>query len=395
MHDQRQPIAFRFACPENYFHRRFKMSGVVSYAPGPVPVIRYLPRDGFPVTQAGSNRRGSDISAISKPPLMPFPIKTKQNNRMGNVSLSTLWINLIVISGTWGSSFVFVKLITLSMHPFAFAASRGFIAMSALLVWLALRGRRPVLGRRSLRTSHWKTLRHMVVLGTTNGWLSNVLTAVAVSRIDSAVVAMLQASVPLMVAVLAHFFFAEEPFRPRQFIGIMTGLTGILLIVGPIGVFGGRGSLLGITAMLLSALCYACGTIYGRHVASANPAALACGQQACGAAVAVVISLLFEPRGGWSQPVSIWLLLAIVGVICSALPTALYLRLLARAASVPAALVAYLQPIWATLLAWAILGEQVRMLAWLGTGIVVVGVIVTTHNRGYGSFRLRRRVPTA
>jgi drug/metabolite transporter (DMT)-like permease len=205
------------------------------------------------------------------------------------------------------------------------------------------------------------------------------LTAVAVSRVDSAVVAMLQASVPLMVAVLAHFFFVEEPFRLRQFIGIITGLTGILLIVGPIGVFGGRGSLFGIAAMLLAAFCLACGTIYGRHIAPTNPAALACGQQACGAAVALVISLLFEPRGEWSQPASVWLLLAIVGVICSALPTTLYLRLLARSASVPAALVAYLQPIWATLLGWAILNEQIRAVAWLGTGIVVAGVVITTR----------------
>jgi drug/metabolite transporter (DMT)-like permease len=298
---------------------------------------------------------------------------------MGSLRFSTLWINLIIISGTWGSSFVFVKLITESMHPFAFAASRGFIAMLALLVWLALRGRLLPLHQAPLRPSRWKNFRHMIVLGTTNGWLANVLTAVAVSRVDSAGVAMLQASVPLMVAVLAHFFFVEEPFRARQFIGIMTGLTGILLIVGPIGVFGGRGSLLGIAAMLLSALCLACGTIYGRHIASTNPATLACGQQACGAAVAVVISLLFEPRGEWSQPASVWLLLAIVGVVCSAVPTALYLRLLARTASVPAALVAYLQPVWATLLGWAILGEQVRAVAWLGTGIVVVGVVITTR----------------
>ena len=66
----------------------------------------------------------------------------------------------------------------------------------------------------------------MVVLGTTNGWLSNVLTAVAVSRVDSAVVAMLQAAVPLMVAALAHFFFVEEPFRRRQFLGIMRRTVG-------------------------------------------------------------------------------------------------------------------------------------------------------------------------
>jgi drug/metabolite transporter (DMT)-like permease len=298
---------------------------------------------------------------------------------MGNLLSSRLWANLIVISGTWGSSFVFVKLITESMNPFAFAASRGLIAMSALLVWLAIWPRQLPPYEGPSRPSGWKNFRHMVVLGTTNGWLANALTAVAVSRADSAVVAMLQASVPLMVAVLAHFSFVEEPFRLRQFIGIISGLTGILLIVGPIGVFGGRGSLLGIAAMLLSAFCLACGTIYGRHVASTNPAVLACGQQACGAAVALVISLLFEPRGEWSQPASVWLLLAIVGVICSALPTALYLRLLARTASVPAALVAYLQPIWATLLGWAILGEQIRAVAWLGTGIVVAGVVITTR----------------
>ena len=50
----------------------------------------------------------------------------------------------------------------------------------------------------------WKTIGHMVILGTTNRWLTNVPTATAVSHVDSAVVAMLQAAVPLMVAVLAR-----------------------------------------------------------------------------------------------------------------------------------------------------------------------------------------------
>jgi drug/metabolite transporter (DMT)-like permease len=207
------------------------------------------------------------------------------------------------------------------------------------------------------------------------------LTATAVSRVDSAVVAMLQASVPLMVAVLAHFLFIEEPFRARQLLGITSGMIGILLIVGPVAVFGGHGSWLGIAAMLLAALSYACGTVYGRHIATRDPAMLACGQQACGALVAAVVSLLFEPLAGWSQPVTAWLLLAIVGVICSAVPTVLYLRLLAHAASVPAALVAYLQPVWATLLGWWVLGEQVRPAALLGTGIVVVGIVITTRRR--------------
>src|SRR6516162_3451170 len=220
---------------------------------------------------------------------------------MGDLALPSLWLNLILISGTWGSSFVLVKLITQSMHPFAFAASRGFIAMSALLIWLAVQGRNRLTDDSPRLPSLRKNIGHMVVLGTTNGWLANVLTAAAVSRVDSAVVAMLQASVPLMVAVLAHFLFVEEPFRPRQFIGIMTGLTGILLIVGPVAVFGGRGSLLGIAAMLLTGLSFAFGTVYGLHIATANSAALVCGQQACCAIFAAIIALLFVPRAEWSQ----------------------------------------------------------------------------------------------
>jgi drug/metabolite transporter (DMT)-like permease len=123
---------------------------------------------------------------------------------MGKASRLALWVNLLVISGTWGSSLVFVKLITVSIYPFAFAASRGFIAMAALLAWLASRRRAlPAYGSDSLPRL-WKTIGHMVVLGTTNGWPTNVLTATAVSHVDSAVLAMPQAAVPSMVAVLAR-----------------------------------------------------------------------------------------------------------------------------------------------------------------------------------------------
>ena len=89
------------------------------------------------------------------------------------------------------------------MHPFAFAASRGLIAAAALLAWLASwRRALPVYGSHpSPRV--WNTIGHMVVLGTTNRWLTNVLTATAVSP-GSADMAMPQATVPMMVAVLAR-----------------------------------------------------------------------------------------------------------------------------------------------------------------------------------------------
>ena len=76
--------------------------------------------------------------------------------------------------------------------------------MTALLVWVASRRRAlPSYGRCPLPRL-WKTIGHMVIPGTTHGWLINVLTVTAVSHVDSAVVAMLQAAVPFMVAVLAR-----------------------------------------------------------------------------------------------------------------------------------------------------------------------------------------------
>jgi drug/metabolite transporter (DMT)-like permease len=115
-----------------------------------------------------------------------------------------LWANLLVISGTWGSSFVLVKLITESMYLVAYAALRGFVAMTALLAWVASRRRGlPGCGSNPLPRLR-KAIGHMVALGTTNRWLTNVQTAVVDSQVDSAVVAIPQAPVPLMVAALAR-----------------------------------------------------------------------------------------------------------------------------------------------------------------------------------------------
>ena len=59
----------------------------------------------------------------------------------------------------------------------------------------------------------------------------------------------------------------------------------------------------------------------------------------------------------------------------------MYLRLLTRAAAVPSALVAYLQPVWAALLGWAVLGERSGAEALIGAGLVIVAIGVSTGRR--------------
>jgi drug/metabolite transporter (DMT)-like permease len=297
----------------------------------------------------------------------------------GTLGSSTLWTYLMVISAGWGSSFLFTRLIGNAVPPFAYAATRGFVAMAALLIWLAVWA--PTVSGWRERLGNRMTLRHMIVLGTTNGWLANVLVVVAVRHIDTGVVAMVQAGVPLMVAVMAHFIFDEERLEARQLVGLTAGMTGIVLIVGPLAAAGRRELLIGVAAMLLTTLLYAYGTVYARSIATKDPTTLACGQQAFGALVATMISIAIEAPALSAQPMQIWVYFAILGVVCSAVPTVLYLGLLARTTSVKSSLVAYLQPVWATLFGLVILGERVRPLALFGAALVIVGISVGSRHR--------------
>ena len=290
---------------------------------------------------------------------------------------SVLWCYLVVISAGWGSSFLFTKLIGEALPPFAFAAVRGFIAMAALLIWLAVR--MPASTAWKAWRSDRASLRHVIVLGTTNGWFANVLTVIAVRYIETSVVAMVQASVPLLVAVMAHFYFEEEQFDRRQLLGIIIGMLGILLIVGPLAAVGQRELTIGLVAMLMTAASYAYGTVYARRIATKDATTLACGQQAFGALVATLISLAIEAPELSGLPASIWVYFAVLGVLCSAVPTVLYLGLLARESSVRSSLVAYLQPLWATLLGFVILGERLRPLTLFGAAVVILGVAMSSR----------------
>jgi len=76
-------------------------------------------------------------------------------------------------------------------------------------------------------------LRHWLVLGTTNGWVPNVLTAIALSRIESAPAALIHATTPMIVALMAIPLLKEERAGPRTIAGLLLGFCGIAVILGP------------------------------------------------------------------------------------------------------------------------------------------------------------------
>jgi drug/metabolite transporter (DMT)-like permease len=269
----------------------------------------------------------------------------------------------------WASSFLFIKLMDGALPPLAIAAARGVIGGLTLALWFILSGRSIVPRRDELR--HW------LVLGTLNGWVPNVLVAYALLTLAVGKAAMIQASGPLMTAIIAHLAFSDERLTQRRLAGVLTGLAGMALLVGPKAMEGGA-SLLAVLAMVGVTLCYAIGNAYAKTAHATEPSRLALGQQVVSGLAALGITLAIE---GWPAFAKaqhhLWALLAL-GVFSTAIPITIYMRLIREAGPTRAAMTGYLMPMWATLLGVAVLNERLGQLEITGGIIVLIGVYVVT-----------------
>lgn len=284
-----------------------------------------------------------------------------------------LWWRLLVIGGLWGSSFPLLRLIAAEMSPFALAAVRGGFAALAVLAFLAASGqlRGPI--RR-----YWLPA---LVLGTCNGWVPNLLTASALGHIQAAPAALIHAGTPLLVAMIAYVVLREERPGLRGVAGLLLGFAGIAVILGPDALVGGA-SFTGGLLILLSGLFYAIGTVYARRARIGAAPQIVLGQQVVAGLVAGGLSL---PLGGgvesYIQPAWVYGVLALLGVVTSALPLTMFLRLLARSRVTDASMVGYIQPPFAAGVGALLLGEWPSPLVLVGGAVVLAGVWLATSRR--------------
>jgi len=284
-------------------------------------------------------------------------------------------VNLLVCSMLWSTSFLFIKL-SGDINPFVLASIRGLIGASALALWFVVQAKsfRPDNGQ-------WH---HWVVLGALNGWIPNVLVAHALTQIGTAPAAMIQASGPLLVAVLSHLLYADERLTPRRFVGVVVGLAGMGILIGPAALPDSGISAWGALTMVATALSYASANLYVRSIKQADPARLALGQQICSAIPATALALVVAGPAAFAAVPNSAASLVALGIVSTALPILLFMRLIRRAGPTRASMVGYLQPVWTTILAVFFLNESIGLREIIGGGVVLAGVALVSLS---GRFR--------
>ncbi|MGO4572199.1 DMT family transporter [Microvirga sp. 2TAF3] len=279
--------------------------------------------------------------------------------------------HLLVCSILWASGFLFIKL-SGDINPFVIAAMRGLLGATSLALWFTVQGKSLLPQRHELKT--W------LFLGTFNGWAPNVLVAYALTQVTTASAAMVQASGPLIVAVMSHFLFTEERLTRRRFLGVFIGFAGMGILIGPAAFPESGISPLGSLAMVATTLSYAVANLYVRTIKQADPARLALGQQICSGIPATILALAVSGPSAFAIVPSHLMPLIALGIVATAIPILLFMRMIRRAGPTRASMVGYLLPIWTAILAVLFLEERIGGREILGGAVVLTGVALVTFS---------------
>ena len=277
-----------------------------------------------------------------------------------------VWALLILLSVLWGGSFFFVELALVGLGPITLVTGRVGLGALALLIFVYATG-----NRMPSSAGLWGAF---VVMGALNNLIPFSLIAWGQVHIDSGLAAILNATTPLFTVLLAHFLTTDERMTAGKLLGVVFGLIGVTVLIGPDALSGLGASGIGQIAVLIAAFSYGCAGIFGRRFKDIPSSVAAAGMLTTSAIMAVPLALLIErPWTAGPGVVAILSVLALA-ILCTAVAYLLYFHILARAGATNLLLVTFLLPVSALILGIAFLGERPHWTAFAGMGLIFLGL---------------------
>jgi drug/metabolite transporter (DMT)-like permease len=273
----------------------------------------------------------------------------------------------------WGSTYLAIRVGVRSVPPLLLSGCR-FVGAGGLLYGF-LRAR----GTRAPTAAEWG---HAAIAGLLMLTAGNGLVTWAEKQVPSNLTALLVAAVPLDMALLDWARPGGTPPTRRVFVGVAIGVAGMSLLVS-----GGRQSsqetsLIAIGAILLSGVCWSAGSLYARYGALHwHPVMAAAQQMLAGGTVMLLLAVLRgDPRAVITTGVSTESALALVYLTLFGSCVAFSAFGWLIKATTPARLstVAYVNPVVALVLGWALLDERLGARALAGAALIVCAVLVMT-----------------
>jgi drug/metabolite transporter (DMT)-like permease len=277
---------------------------------------------------------------------------------------------LLLLATLWGASYSFIKLGVATIPPITLIAWRTLIAGVLLLLVMRWRG---VTMRADATT--WRRFAVQACLNSVIPW---TLIAWGERFVDAGLATILNSAAPIFAFLLTALVTRHEAVTARKLFGVIAGLAGICLVVGVRALDHVGQELFAEIAIVVAAICYACGAIFSRGFKGLDPMAPAVGSLLCGAAMLIPLSLVYERPWTLAPSAASLSALLALAVFSTAAAFVIYFRLIQTLGSVGTTAQAYLRVPIGVLFSVALLGETLAPTAWVGLACVVLGVAAMT-----------------
>lgn len=275
----------------------------------------------------------------------------------------------------WGSTYLAMRMAVESLPPFSLAAARFFVAGCVLLGWAVVRGARP-------RSRDWLQAAAVAALLMIGG---NASVLWAVQRVPSGVAALVVATTPLWLAILVAFETRQAP-AARTVVGILLGLAGVGVLVGPRASTGGADlDPWGVLILVGASISWSFGSLLQRREIGVSPLAATGLQMVAGGAMLAVLAFgageLADVSTLSSATARSWGALAYLTVFGSLLGFTAYGWLMRHDEPARVATYAYVNPVVAVILGALIGGEPVTARVLVAAVVIIAGVVVIVSGR--------------
>ena len=295
-------------------------------------------------------------------PFHAFPLQP----RIPIVMTTREWGLIGVLAILWGVSFFFSKVALAELPPFTLVLGRFGIAALALLVAARLRGHRIP---RSPRV--WA---RFFALGALNSLIPFGLIAWGQVQLTSGLASILNATTPLFTALVAHAW-GDERLTPNRIVGVLIGLAGVCVLIGPGALEHLGAHTLAELAILGAAVSYAFAGSYGRRFRALPPVVAVAGMMSTAAIMALPFALAMDRPWTLAVGARTWAALLGLALLSTALGFVIYFRVLATAGATNVMLVTLLMPVVALLAGSLILAEPVTGAALASMALIGAGLL--------------------
>ncbi|MGA7300087.1 MAG: EamA family transporter [Candidatus Sulfotelmatobacter sp.] len=279
-----------------------------------------------------------------------------------------------IIYLVWGSTFLAIRIGVREVPPFLLAGIRFFIAGIVLYAWMRAKGT-PSPTRRE-----WTAISFLAVLIFVFDY---GLIFWAEKRVASGVTAVMMATIPVFMAIAEICFLRTQQLSMRLTLGLAVGIGGVLVLVGPLSTAGEKAiDTSGAVALIVAAISWTAATILTRKFSLPESKVMSSGaQMLVGGVLLILTSAVLREFNGFdvhAVTFGAWLALLYLIVAGSIVAFTAYVWLIHHESPTKVGTYAYVNPVIAVLLGYALAGESLSVRTIAGTLLILISVVVIT-----------------